>query len=126
MEVSVPSDANELGRTFDLVVYGATGITGKLMCKHIAQHGPPSLRWAVSGRRAEPLQEIVTSLASSPCPPHDFQVGPSSPSPRRGAKAYADEAALEAALTDRIAASTTAPIVANRFRNNNFRKRFMS
>ena len=43
-------------REYDLLVWGATGFTGSLMCKHLAQHAPADLRWAVAGRRADALQ----------------------------------------------------------------------
>ena len=43
-------------REYDILVWGATGFTGSLMCKHLAQHAPADLRWAVAGRRADALQ----------------------------------------------------------------------
>jgi len=64
-------------REYDLIVWGATGFTGSLMCKHLAQHAPPELRWAVAGRRADALHKLVAELASLPstrCPPGGVKV----------------------------------------------------
>ena len=34
---------------FDVVVYGATGFTGRLVAEHLAQHGGDRLVWAMAG-----------------------------------------------------------------------------
>lgn len=49
--------------TYDLVLYGATGFTGKLTAEYLAQH--PDLagkRWAIAGRSATKLREVRDSL----------------------------------------------------------------
>ncbi|KAI1212306.1 uncharacterized protein F4807DRAFT_415543 [Annulohypoxylon truncatum] len=46
-------------RQYDLVVFGATGYTGSLCAEHITTHFPTDLRWAVAGRSAEKLQDVV-------------------------------------------------------------------
>ena len=64
-------------REHDIIVWGATGFTGSLMCKHLAQHAPPDLRWAIAGRRADALQKMVSELSSLPstrCAPMGFKV----------------------------------------------------
>jgi short subunit dehydrogenase-like uncharacterized protein len=46
-------------RTFDIVVYGATGYTGRLVAEYLVQHykdGGP--KWAMAGRSAEKLGEV--------------------------------------------------------------------
>jgi short subunit dehydrogenase-like uncharacterized protein len=37
---------------FDVIVYGATGFTGRLVAEHIGQASPGKVRWAMSGRSA--------------------------------------------------------------------------
>ena len=55
-------------REHDLIVWGATGFTGSLMCKHLAQHAPPELRWVVAGRRADALHKLVAGATPNPNP----------------------------------------------------------
>ena len=46
-------------RTFDVVVWGATGFTGKWVAKHLFDHYPQSkLRWAIAGRNPEKMEEV--------------------------------------------------------------------
>ncbi|MGE6062562.1 hypothetical protein ACQJ07_26735, partial [Klebsiella pneumoniae] len=48
-------------REFDIIVYGATGFTGRLVAEHLAayysdrQHAP---KWAMAGRSAAKLAEV--------------------------------------------------------------------
>ena len=46
-------------RPFDIIVYGATGYTGRLVAEYLAHHyqgqGP---KWAMAGRSAEKLAEV--------------------------------------------------------------------
>ena len=57
-----PSDEE---REFDVVLYGATGFTGKLAVEHIAktyllrESAGPKLRWAVAGRNQSALEKVV-------------------------------------------------------------------
>lgn len=37
-------------RDLDLVIFGATGVTGRLVAAHVARHAPPGLRVALGGR----------------------------------------------------------------------------
>ncbi|KAI2613293.1 hypothetical protein GGR54DRAFT_616075 [Hypoxylon sp. NC1633] len=46
-------------RQYDLVVFGATGFTGCLVAEHITTHFPTDLKWAIAGRSAEKLQNVV-------------------------------------------------------------------
>ncbi|KAH8889296.1 hypothetical protein GQ53DRAFT_223077 [Thozetella sp. PMI_491] len=47
------------GRQYDLVVFGATGYTGKYTAEYIASELPTNLRWAVAGRSQSKLEEVV-------------------------------------------------------------------
>jgi short subunit dehydrogenase-like uncharacterized protein len=49
-------------RQYELVLFGATGYTGKLTAEWISQHLPTDLKWAVAGRNAKKLQHIVEEL----------------------------------------------------------------
>lgn len=49
-------------RQYDIVVFGATGYTGKYTCEHIVAHFPTDLKWAVAGRSANKLQGVVDEL----------------------------------------------------------------
>ena len=45
---------------FDLIVYGASGYTGRLVAEYLAQRYPNGgeLRWAMAGRSAEKLTQV--------------------------------------------------------------------
>mmetsp|Transcript_14431 Transcript_14431/g.21686 ORF Transcript_14431/g.21686 Transcript_14431/m.21686 type:complete len:500 (+) Transcript_14431:98-1597(+) len=52
-------------RDFDLVLFGATGFTGRLAALYIArQYGSKQFRWAIAGRRKEGLEKIREELAN--------------------------------------------------------------
>ncbi|KAB5570557.1 Saccharopine dehydrogenase-domain-containing protein [Coniochaeta sp. 2T2.1] len=46
-------------REYDLVVFGATGYTGKFTAESITTHLPTDLKWAVAGRSTEKLNQVV-------------------------------------------------------------------
>jgi len=50
-------------RTYDLVLFGATGFTGRLVAEQLAEHAPEAVRWAIAGRNREKLQRIRKELA---------------------------------------------------------------
>ncbi|KKY35482.1 putative saccharopine dehydrogenase [Diaporthe ampelina] len=50
------------GRTYDLVVFGATGYTGKYTAEHITAHLPTDLKWAIAGRSREKLQKLADEI----------------------------------------------------------------
>jgi len=56
-------------RDFDIVLYGASGFTGRLVARHLARHGGGGLRVALAGRTAERLRaardEASVDLAAS-------------------------------------------------------------
>jgi short subunit dehydrogenase-like uncharacterized protein len=45
-------------REFDLVVYGASGFTGRQAAEYLVRHAPHGVRWAVAGRNAKKLEEL--------------------------------------------------------------------
>ncbi len=48
-----------MARSYDIVVYGATGYTGRLVAEYLAQkHGASGLKWAMAGRSAAKLAEV--------------------------------------------------------------------
>ncbi|GAA4116057.1 saccharopine dehydrogenase NADP-binding domain-containing protein [Nocardioides fonticola] len=54
--------ANE--RTYDLVLFGATGFTGGLTAEYLAEHAPAGLRWALVGRNAAKLAAVRERLTA--------------------------------------------------------------
>ncbi|KAK0732862.1 Saccharopine dehydrogenase-domain-containing protein [Apiosordaria backusii] len=50
------------GRQYDLVVFGATGYTGKLTAKYITTHLPSTLKWAIAGRSQDKLELLIEEL----------------------------------------------------------------
>ncbi|KAH6610404.1 hypothetical protein Trco_000424 [Trichoderma cornu-damae] len=49
----------EHNRKYDLVVFGATGYTGRLVAEYVTANFPVNLKWAVAGRSESKLQSIV-------------------------------------------------------------------
>lgn len=57
----------------DVVVYGATGYTGRLVTKYLAKlsaaapsSGRPSFTWAVAGRSKNKLEQLIAGIGASP------------------------------------------------------------
>lgn len=59
-------------QTFDIVLVGATGFTGGLTARYLAEHVPAALSWAIAGRSEAKLGAVADSL-DGPHPP-DGQV----------------------------------------------------
>jgi len=49
-------------REYDLVVFGATGYTGKLTAEHVTKSLPTDLRWALAGRTASKLEAVAAEI----------------------------------------------------------------
>ena len=49
-------------KQYELVLFGATGYTGRLCAEHITTHLPTDLKWAVAGRSASKLSALVQEL----------------------------------------------------------------
>lgn len=58
---------NNKNREFDVVVWGATGFTGKLVAEYLLdQYGiGGTLKWAIAGRNPEKLEAVKASLGST-------------------------------------------------------------
>ncbi len=51
-----------MSRTYDLVLFGATGFTGELVAEYLAKRKLPQLRWAVAGRNLGKLKALRRKL----------------------------------------------------------------
>ncbi|ATZ56235.1 hypothetical protein BCIN_13g00840 [Botrytis cinerea B05.10] len=51
-------------REYELVIFGATGYTGKLTAEHVATHLPTDLRWALAGRSGSKLEAVAAECKS--------------------------------------------------------------
>lgn len=61
-------------RTYDVVVFGATGFTGRLAAEYLARYAPASTRWAVAGRNRAQLEGVAAALSEETCPPRGVLV----------------------------------------------------
>ncbi len=48
---------------FDLVLFGATGFTGRLVAEYLRDHAEPGLAWAIAGRDRGKLEALRAELA---------------------------------------------------------------
>ena len=51
-------------REHDIVLFGATGFTGRLVAEYLAHHAPKSVRWAIAGRNATKLEAVKRELVA--------------------------------------------------------------
>lgn len=49
-------------REYDVVLFGATGFTGRLAAQYLAEHAPQELRWAIAGRDEQKLTRLRETL----------------------------------------------------------------
>ncbi|BCB77623.1 saccharopine dehydrogenase NADP-binding domain-containing protein [Phytohabitans flavus] len=49
-------------RAYDIVLFGATGFTGRLTAAYLAERAPAGLRWALAGRSADRLRALRDQL----------------------------------------------------------------
>ncbi|MCB0114057.1 MAG: saccharopine dehydrogenase NADP-binding domain-containing protein, partial [Caldilineaceae bacterium] len=49
-------------RAYDIVLYGATGFTGRLVAEYLARKHDGSFRWALAGRAEDKLRQIRAEL----------------------------------------------------------------
>ncbi len=57
---------NDSPREFDLVVFGATGFTGRLVAEHLQLSGAAGARWAIAGRSLDKLAQVRDALHLPP------------------------------------------------------------
>lgn len=54
------NSSKEKERTFDVIVWGASGFTGRLVAEYLArQYAGTNLRWAVAGRNKEKIESVL-------------------------------------------------------------------
>jgi short subunit dehydrogenase-like uncharacterized protein len=51
-------------REHDIVLFGATGFTGKLVAEYLARHAPKGVRWAIAGRNRTKLEAVKRELVA--------------------------------------------------------------
>lgn len=51
-----------MDRTFDIVLFGATGFTGRLVAEYLATHAPADVKIALAGRNLQKLEGIRAGL----------------------------------------------------------------
>ncbi|MBT2492023.1 saccharopine dehydrogenase NADP-binding domain-containing protein [Streptomyces sp. ISL-96] len=49
-------------RTYDIVLFGATGFVGELTAEYLAAHAPADCRWAIAGRSPAKLEKLRERL----------------------------------------------------------------
>ena len=57
-----------MSEKLDVIVFGATGYTGKLTCKYINQLKPGTCTWGIAGRNKEKLDEMKKELKNDLLP----------------------------------------------------------
>ncbi|KAL3152249.1 hypothetical protein ABBQ32_001328 [Trebouxia sp. C0010 RCD-2024] len=50
-------------RPYEVVIWGATGTVGKLVCEHVAQNYQGRVKWAIAGRNQAKLEAIRNHVA---------------------------------------------------------------
>ncbi len=60
---SARPEATTSARTYDVVVFGATGFAGRLTAEYLARAAPQGCRWAIAGRSASKLAALRDDLA---------------------------------------------------------------
>src|SRR3954454_20507257 len=58
------SPAASSDRELDVVLFGATGFTGRLTAEYLARHAPAGLRWGLAGRNPTRLESVRDHLAA--------------------------------------------------------------
>jgi short subunit dehydrogenase-like uncharacterized protein len=53
-------------REFDLIVFGATGFTGRLVAEYLHSSGAAGARWAIAGRSLDRLARVRDELHLPP------------------------------------------------------------
>jgi saccharopine dehydrogenase (NAD+, L-glutamate forming) len=56
------TDTPRAERDLDVVLFGATGFTGRLTAEYLARHAPDGLRWALAGRNPDKLAGVREHL----------------------------------------------------------------
>lgn len=90
-------------RTYDVVLYGATGFVGALTAEYLAAHAPAGCRWALAGRNPAKLELLRARLAA---------IDPACANlPLLTADASDTDALRELAASTRVLATTVGPYI---------------
>ena len=55
-----------MSRDFDVIVYGATGFTGRLVAEYLnTQYAGADIKWAMAGRSSEKLESVRAEMGIS-------------------------------------------------------------
>lgn len=49
-------------KRYDIILYGATGFTGKQVVAYFSKHAPIAVRWAIAGRNQQKLEAVQADL----------------------------------------------------------------
>lgn len=63
-------------KKYDVILYGATGFTGKQTVAYFNQNAPQKLRWAIAGRNQQKLEQVISEVFEDK-KPVDFLVADS-------------------------------------------------
>jgi len=58
----IADDGDNMPREFELILWGATGFTGRLTAHYVQKHYAGQLRWAIAGRNKEKLSALQKEL----------------------------------------------------------------
>src|SRR5947209_14358943 len=58
-------------RDLDVVLYGASGLTGQQAVRHFTEHAPSTLRWGIAGRNRERLESLNAGVPMFVAPAND-------------------------------------------------------
>jgi short subunit dehydrogenase-like uncharacterized protein len=61
-DASTPAASSD--RELDVVLFGATGFTGRLTAEYLARHAPSGLRWGLAGRNPTKLEGVRAHVAT--------------------------------------------------------------
>ncbi|HEX4695518.1 saccharopine dehydrogenase family protein [Sphingomonas sp.] len=53
-----------MAREFDIIVYGATGFTGRLVAEYLVASYPSGVKWAMAGRSLSKLEEVRDEIGA--------------------------------------------------------------
>ncbi len=73
------SDEESTAKRFDLILFGATGFTGRQAYKYLALKQKSELRWAIAGRNREKLLDLVSWVPPQSAPPQIIEADYSDP-----------------------------------------------
>lgn len=90
-------------RSYDIVLFGATGFTGQLTAQYLAAHGGEKLRWALAGRNPDKLRAVRDQLVPFNAACADL--------PLLTADAHDAKALAEVARSTKVVITTVGPYI---------------